>query len=209
MKKTVFALSIFAGIILTSCGGGAKTDAPAADPAAASTPAAPAAPAAAAITVTEADWAPTDLKATSNLTPISLKLPKGVKLEKNGNGGVDATIGGNYTLVVYNTAISSVKEGVDGDKKMYVKNDATASTTVDLDEPNGFVYTTVYKGTDGKTFPAGTHFVYYYEQKGAGGSVFYSVHDEKASGASAEDAAFTPDLAKKVYGLVKSSFDKK
>lgn len=205
MKNTIFLLFALGALTLSSCGGAKSPETAAADPAAATTATTAPATTAAAITVNEAEWQLKDLKPVSSIIPISMKLPKSARLEKNGNAGVDATIGDSYTLVVYQTAISAIKEGIDGDKQMYVKNSDMQTTKIELDEPNGFIYTVTYKGTDGKTFPGGTHFVYYYAAKSSGGETFFSVHDEKAMSGTAADDAFTVELAKQVYALVKGS----
>jgi hypothetical protein len=202
--KNILSIAIIIGALMLNACGGHKDS----KDAAAGTETATAAPAekVPTMTVNEADWEIKDLNPTSKIIPVSMKVPKGAKLEKNGNGGVDVTVSDFYVLTVYQVAVSSVKEAMDDDKKLTVNNTTSYKDgKVVVDDPDGFVYTYQMKDeANGTKYPPQSHF-YYYFTSGPDGAVF-SVHDDKPlSGPMVSEAAYTLDIAKQVYAIVKGS----
>ena len=199
--KYILCIPIIIGVMMLNACGGSKGK----KEAASETPAAPAEKVPT-MAINEADWEVTDLNPTSRIIPVSMKIPKGAKLEKNGNGGVDVTISDFYILTVYQVAVSSIKEAMDDDKKLTVNNTTSYKDgKIIIDDPNGFVYTYQMKDeANGIKYKPQSHF-YYYFTSGPNGAVF-SVHDDKPmSGPSVPEQAYTLDIAKQVYEIVKGS----
>ncbi|CAK9254279.1 unnamed protein product [Sphagnum jensenii] len=158
------------------------------------------------MTINEADWEVKDLSPIAPMMPVSIKVPKGAKLEKNGNGGVDITLSDFYIITVSQIAMGTIKENLADDKKSTVNNTSRYKNgTVVIDDPHGFVAT--YQMNDeanGIKYSPESHFVYYFSS-GPEGAMF-SVHDDKPmSGPMVSEAAYTLDIAKKVYAIVKAS----
>ena len=199
MKNILCVLAIVGALMLNACGGskGKKEGA-------AETPAAPAEKVPT-MTINEADWELKDLSPFAAMMPVSMKVPKGAKIEKNGNGGVDITISDFYIITVSQIAMGSVKENIADDKKMTVDNTSYKDGKVEVDDPDGFVYTHQMKDeANGIKYKPQSHF-YYYFTSGPEGAMF-SVHDDKPlSGPSVPDQAYTLEIAKQVYAIVKSS----
>ena len=157
-----------------------------------------------AMVINEADWEIKDLHTVSHLINISMKVPKGAKLEKNGNGGVDITISPTYMLTVSNMAVSNVKEGLDGTKSLTIGNTSSyINGKVISEEANGFVYSMQMKTEEnGNTYQPEAHFAYYVEKDGA----IYAVTDPRPLDAfMAPGSTWSEEPAKKVYEIVKSS----
>jgi hypothetical protein len=155
------------------------------------------------MTVNEADWVVKDMKDTSPMVHVSLKVPKDAKLEKNGNGGVDIRVSPTYVITVSNLAVSSIDEAKKSDKSLTVENKSYQNGKVLTDEPNGFVYTYQMKDeANGTKYQPESHFAYYLDKDGA----FYSILDAKPLDAfDTPGSAYTTDIANKVYGIVKGS----
>ena len=199
--KNILCIPILIGFLMLNACGGSKDK----KEAASETPAAPTEKVPT-MAINEADWEVTDLNPTSRIIPVSMKIPKGAKLEKNGNGGVDVTISDFYILTVYQVAVSSIKEAMDDDKKLTVNNTTSYKDgKIIIDDPNGFVYTYQMKDeANGIKYKPQSHF-YYYFTSGPNGAVF-SVHDDKPmSGPSVPEQAYTLEIAKQVYEIVKGS----
>lgn len=157
-----------------------------------------------AITINEADWVPKNLHDVAPLINITMKVPKDAKLEKNGNGGVDIRVSPVYQITVSNIAVSNVAEAIKSDKSLTVDaKDKYSMTKVLSEEPNGFVYTVQMKPEEnGNTYEPESHFAFYVEKDGA----IYSILDDKPLDAfSTPGSTYTPDVANKVYGIVKGS----
>ncbi len=185
--------------ILASCGAPSPTtENPAvaeASTAAAATPT---------MAVNEADWVEQNLNPISSFINISLKLPKNVKLEKNGNGGVDIRINDFYMITVSSIAVSNIKEGMESDKSLTVNNASSyINGKVLLEEPNGFEYSMQMKNEEnGTKYAPEAHFAYYVEKDGA----VYSILDQRPlDNFSVTGAAYSEDIANKVYAIIKSS----
>ena len=194
MKNILCVLAIVGALMLNACGGSKDKKEGAAE-----TPAAPVEKVPT-MTINEADWEVKDLSPTSSIIPVSLKIPKDAKLEKNGNGGVDVTISDFYVLTVYQIAVTSIKEAMEGDKSLTVNNTTSYKDgKVVIDDPDGFVYTYQMKDeANGIKYKPQSHF-YYYFSSGPGGTIF-SIHDDKPmSGPSAPDQAYTLEIAKQIY----------
>jgi len=195
MKKAFYVLTIVASVCLYACGGkggSSNASADAQKQEAATTEK---------MTINDADWVETDLSSVSSMTPVLVRLPKDAKMEKNGNGGVDIKIGNSYMLTVSNLASSSVKEAMDSDKSLTVNTKSGyKNQKTEMDEAMGFVYT--YQMNDeanGTTYEPESHFFAYVEKDGA----IYSIKDDKQS-FDVKNSFFTADMAKQVYGIVKS-----
>ncbi len=155
------------------------------------------------MTINESDWVAKDLSTVSNLTPVTVKLPKDAKMEKNGNGGVDIHVSDWYDITVSNNASSSVADAMKDDKTITVDHQGHQDGKVVIDEPNGFVYTYTLKTEEnGTKYQPESHFVYYVEKDGAIYS-FESVRPQ--SNFFVPGSAYTLDLAKQVYNIIKSS----
>lgn len=156
------------------------------------------------ITINEADWVPKNLHDVAPMINITMKVPKDAKMEKNGNGGVDIRVNEVYVITVSNLAVSNVAEAIKSDKSLTVeRKDKYSMTKVLSEEPTGFVYTVQMKPEEnGNTYEAESHFAFYVEKEGA----IYSILDDKPMDAySTPGSTYTPDVANKVYGIVKAS----
>ncbi len=156
------------------------------------------------ITVNEADWVPKNLHDVAPLINITMKVPKDAKMEKNGNGGVDIRVNEVYVITVSQIAVSNVAEAIKSDKSLTVeRKDRYSMTKVLSEEPTGFVYTVQMKPEEnGNTYEAESHFAWYVEKEGA----IYSILDDKPLDAfSTPGSTYTPEIANKVYGIVKAS----
>jgi hypothetical protein len=159
------------------------------------------APKAPTMTVNEADWVVTDLKATSPMINLSMKVPKDAKLEKNGNGGVDVILNDFYMLTVSNLAVSNVAEAIKSDKSLTVESTSYVNPKVLTEEPNGFVYTIQMKPEEnGTKYEPEAHFAFYVEKDGA----IYSIQDQRKS-FTAPGSAYSDAIATKIYAIVKGS----
>lgn len=154
--------------------------------------------------VNEADWVDTDLGSTASLVPITVKLPKDAKLEKNGNGGVDITINDYYVITVSQQAVSSKEELIAGAKSLTVnRTDYYEKSKVLIDEPNGFVFTQKPKDEATFKYSPESHFFYCLETEG---QAFFSFQDNEAFGSMNLDGNdFPEDVARKVYEIIKQS----
>jgi len=204
MKSILSGFAIVLVLSLTSCGSSStKGNANSTDSTKTATPAAPAA-AAPTMTVNEADWVEQDMSTISPLEPVTLKLPKGVKMEKNGNGGVDIHISDFYMITVGTNASSSIKEAMDGDKSLGVNNTTSYQNgKLVLDEPTGFIATYQMKDeANGTKYQPETHFAFYLIKDGA----IYTIMDQRPlDNFSVAGSAYSEDIAKKVYAIVKAS----
>jgi hypothetical protein len=153
--------------------------------------------------INEADWVAKDLNTVAPLIHVTMKVPKDAKLEKNGNGGVDVHVSDFYMLTVSAIAASSVKETMESDKSLTIKNTSYINGKVISEEPSGFVYSMQMKDeANGTKYQPEAHFAVYLEKDGA----IYSVLDQKPMEAfSTPGSAYTEDIAKKVYAIVKGS----
>lgn len=203
MKNILSILIIIGSLMLNACGGSKESkDAASGTETAAATPTEKVPT----MTVNEADWEVKDLSPITKMMPVSIKVPKGAKLEKNGNGGVDITVNDFYILTVSQIAMGTVKENVADDKKSTVNNSTSYKDgKVVVDDPNGFVYThQMNDEANGTKYVPESHF-YYYFTSGPDGAVF-SVHDDKPMAEGhVPEAAYTLDIAKHVYAIVKGS----
>jgi hypothetical protein len=151
----------------------------------------------------EADWVAKDLNTVAPLIHVTMKVPKDAKLEKNGNGGVDVHVSDFYMLTVSAIAASNVKETMESDKSLTIKNTSYINGKVISEEPNGFVYSMQMKDeANGTKYQPEAHFAVYLEKDGA----IYSILDQKPMDAfSTPGSAYSEDIAKKVYAIVKGS----
>lgn len=200
MKK-LFIVPVALSLFLASCGGGSKDAASTENAAEAKTETAAAE--APKTTINEADWAETDLSTTSTMVPVSMKVPKDAKLEKNGNGGVDIRINPVYLITAGNYAVSTVKEAIDDAKKMTISNSGYKNGKVISEDANGFVYS--YQMNDeanGTKYEPEAHFFYALEKDGA----VYTIQDARPlDNFSLAGSAYTEEVASKLYNLVKGS----
>lgn len=210
MKSILSGIAIVTIFSLTSCGGTSeKGSASTTDSAKSTTTAAASTPAAAGsvptMTVNEADWEVQDLSKVAPLIHISMKVPKGAKMEKNGNGGVDIHVSDFYTITVSALAISSVKEGMDDQKSLTINNKNSYMNGKALtEEDNGMVYTEqMNTEANGTTYQPEVHFAYFI---GKPDGAFYSVTDVRPlENFSVPGSAYTADIANKIYAIVKGS----
>jgi hypothetical protein len=207
MKATHFtAISIFTAALLTACGGSTE-------PAKGADKAAPAADSKdkveepkveiPTVTINEADWVEKDLKETSPMINVTMKVPKDATLEKNGNGGVDIKVAPFYMITVGNLAVGSIKDGIEWGNSSSIGDSSYKDGKKVVDEDNGFVFT--YQMNDeanGKKYAPESHFYFFIEKEGA----VYSINDTKPMDAfMTPGEAYTEALAKQVYEIVKAS----
>lgn len=199
MKKTSYFIALAGITILASCGAPSdKTESPVV--AEASIEAAPIPT----LAVNEAEWVEQNLSTISSFINISVKLPKDAKLEKNGNGGVDVRINDFYMLTVSAIAVSNIKEGIESAKSLTVNNASSyINGKVLVEEPNGFAYSMQMKDEEnGIKYEPEAHFAYYIEKEGA----VYSILDQRPlDNYSVSGAAYSEDIANKVYAIIKAS----
>ena len=155
------------------------------------------------LVINEADWVDTDLSGISNLTPISVKLPKDAKLEKNGNGGVDATINDFYVISIGQPYASNLKELIEGNKSLTIgRTSAYKNIKLFVDEPNGFVFTfQMQDEANGFQYEPEAHFYYAIETEGGAHFSFQDSH----STFSVPGSSYPVENAKKVYEIIKKS----
>jgi hypothetical protein len=201
MKKVLFSLAFASALLLVSCGGNSKEDKKEGN-AETGKAAETAAPAPKTI-INEADWAEVDLSTVSPMVHISVKLPKGVKMEKNGNGGADIRINESHLFTVSTLAVSSLKEAMESDKSLTVNNKSYKNGKIISEDPNGFVYSVQMNDeANGTKYEPEAHFVYYVEKEGA----FYSIQDMRPlDNFGLAGSAYPEDIAKQLYALVKTS----
>ncbi|UYZ61569.1 hypothetical protein [Hymenobacter weizhouensis] len=164
-----------------------------------------AAPAAGTAPLDVSTWQPTDLSKLVPELPITLNLPAGVKMEKNGNGGIDIQLSDKSLLTASFPAVSSVKEAMATDEDYYIKNDMYQDARKVVDEPHGFVYTRRMKPEqNGTTYEPESHFVYYLE--GKDGAIYQLAEDRTMDGMSnAKGSDYPERRAKELYEAVKKS----
>ncbi|MEZ4453733.1 MAG: hypothetical protein R3B09_30035 [Nannocystaceae bacterium] len=155
------------------------------------------------LTINEADWVEKDLKEFSPMINVTVKAPKDASFEKNGNGGVDIKIAPFYMITVGAIAVGSIKEGVEWGEASGPKDSSFKDGKKLIDEENGFVFT--YQMNDeanGTKYAPESHFYFFVEKDGA----VYSFNDTKPMDAfSTPPQAYTEELARQVYGIVKGS----
>jgi hypothetical protein len=194
VKKILSLLSVAGVLFLFSCGGsGSKS----ADKSADSTAKV------AALNINEADWVVTDLGKTSEMIPVSVKLPKDVKLEKNGNGGVDIRLNDWYMITVSANISSDLKSAIDGDKSITVNHQSYQDGKLIIDEPCGFVYTRTMKPeSNGTKYEPESNFAFYAEKDGA---IFTFLSTRPMDNFTVQGSAYTEDIAQKIYKIIKAS----
>jgi len=205
MKSFLSGLTIIAVFALASCGGSStKSDATSTDTTKAKGDQPANAQAAPTMTVNEADWELKDLSTVAPLIHISMKVPKGAKMEKNGNGGVDIRVSDFYLITVSALAISSVKEGMTDEKSLTINNTSYINGKTLSEEENGMVYTMQMKTeANGTTYEPEVHFAYFI---GKPDGAFYSVSDARPmDNFSVRGSAYSADIANKIYAIVKGS----
>jgi hypothetical protein len=155
-------------------------------------------------TINDADWVAKDLHEVAPMIHVTMRVPKDAKLEKNGNGGVDVHVNDVYMLTVSAIAVSNIAEGIESDKSMTVgRADQYINTKLLVDEPTGFVYTVQLKDEEnGTKYEPETHFAHYLDKEGA----IYSILDQRPMEAfGTPGSAYPPELATKVYAIIKGS----
>ncbi len=201
--KTTSYIMVLAGIsILASCS--TPTDKKETAPTVAEASTAAVTTLAPTMVINDAAWADQNLKQVSSFINISLKLPKEAKTEKNGNGGVDIRISDFYMVTVSAIAVSSIKDAMESDKSLTVNNKSSyINGKIISEEPNGFVYSMQMKDEEnGTKYEPETHFAYYVEKDGA----IYSIQDVRPlDNFSVKGSAYSEDIAKKIYAIVKAS----
>jgi hypothetical protein len=156
-----------------------------------------------ALKVTEADWVEKDLSTVSPMIHVSMKVPKDAKLEKNGNGGVDITLAPHYVIQVSNMAVSNPAEALANRKALSIEHTGYINGKVLTEEPTGFVYTMQMKTEEnGNTYQPEVHWAHVVDKDGA----IYLINDERSmDGFSTPGSAWSEDLAKQIYAIVKAS----
>lgn len=217
MQKRLTVISILALALASGCdkdkaegkddgkaaksGDGGKADGGKADDGGAA--AEPDKPKAPTLEINEADWVEKNLKETSPMVNVTVKVPKDATLEKNGNGGVDIKIAKHYMITVGNLAVGDLAGALEWGESMTIKDSSYKDGKKVVEDDNGFVFT--YQMNDeanGHTYEPESHWVYFVEKDGA----VYSFKDEKPLDAMmTPGSAYPEDLAKKVYGIVKAS----
>lgn len=209
MKKTkstnhfISSVAVAGLFFITSCGESAKTNSEnsttTTEPIATETVKAPI------ITIDGTTWVATDLSSVSNMVPIIVNLPKDVKMEKNGNGGVDIHLNEAYGITVSTAmAVSNIKQALDSDKSLFVNNTTSYKNgKILIDEANGNVYSMQMKDEEnGTKYEPENHFTYYLEKDGA----VYSIMDVRPmDNFFLPGSTYTEANAKKLYDIVKSS----
>jgi len=205
-------------LILNSCGGPKeKKDAGTTqvDTTAASKPVADAP---ATITVNEADWEVKDLSTIAPDLHLSLKLPKDATIEKGDESSVDIKISDSYRIFAsYDTKprittgadskIKTIKQAMALDKEIMIGADDPelyVSSKVVATYPDGFIYTQQEKDKAGEPkHQPESHFYYYLLAKGPNPVIY--IRDTKPFSSKLPDSAYTIELAKKVYAIIKAS----
>jgi len=156
-----------------------------------------------ALKITEADWVEKDLSTVAPMIHVSMKVPKDAKLEKNGNGGVDILLAPHYLITVSAMAVSNPAEALKNQKELTIESTSYMNGKVVSEEANGLIYSMQMKTEqNGNTYQPETHFVFVVDKDGA----IYSIHDERSmDGFSTPGSAWSEELAKQVYAIVKGS----
>ncbi len=153
--------------------------------------------------INEADWVEKDLSTVSPMIHVTMKVPKDAKLEKNGNGGVDILVSKEYLITVSAMAVSNTGEAIKNQKALTIESTSYINGKVITEEPNGLIYSMQMKTEEnGNTYQPEAHFVFALDKDGA----IYSIHDERSMDAfMTPGSAWSEDLAKQVYAIVKAS----
>ncbi len=201
MKHYLTSISVAALFFLSSCGGSTETKNTTAE----STTSTSETTTAPVINIDPSSWVATDLSAISTMVPVIVNLPKDAKMEKNGNGGVDIKLNDAYTITVSTSlAISTVKEGIESDKSLTIKNTTSYKDgKAIIDEANGFVYSMQMNDeANGTKYEPEAHFYCYLEKDGA----IYSINDIRPmDNFFLPGNTYTAENAKKLYDAVKTS----
>lgn len=153
--------------------------------------------------INEADWVETDLGQISNLTPVTVKVPKDAVLEKNGNGGVDIKMGDYYMVTVTQPAVSSKEEAIENAKSLSVNSKTYYEDgKIIMEEPNGYVCSYKPKDEPNFKYQPEAHFFYVIETEGG---AHFTFQDNEAFGTSIPGSGYPVENAKKVYEIIKNS----
>jgi hypothetical protein len=205
MKTILSCFAIMVALSFASCGGSSTKGGGSGGDSGKGSSSQSGAAATSTMTVNEADWEMKDLSTIAPLIHISMKVPKGAKMEKNGNGGVDIHVSNFYLITVSAIAVNSIKEAMDDDKSLTVGNSQSyINGKVLTEEPNGMIYTMQMKTeANGTAYEPETHFAYYI---GKPDGAFFSVLDARPlDNFSVSGSAYSADIANKVYAIVKGS----
>ncbi len=148
-------------------------------------------------------WEATDLSTISTLTPVIVNLPKGVKMEKNGNGGVDIMLNEAYTLTVSNLAVSNAADAIKYFKDLSINSSSYQNGTVVKEEANGIIYSMQMKDEEnGTKYQPESHFGVVVEKDGA----VYTIQDVRPmDNFFLPGGTYTTDNAQKLYDAIIAS----
>ncbi len=201
MKKIntllMVALLVAGTFLFTACGGGSTETTTTENTESTTTENAPV------INIDVTGWEATDLSTISPLTPVIVNLPKGVKMEKNGNGGVDIMLNEAYTITVSNLAVSNAAEAIKYFKDLSINNSSYQNGTVVKEEANGIIYTMQMKDeANGTKYQPESHFGVVVEKDGA----IYTIQDVRPlDNFFLSGSTYTLDNAQKLYDAIKAS----
>ncbi|MGP8217203.1 MAG: hypothetical protein ACLQQ4_16655 [Bacteroidia bacterium] len=203
MKSILLGLTIITVLSLSSCGGSSvKENALSADTAKTNT-----APPAAQAAVNDDGWVLTDLSKITDQIPVSMKVPKGAKMEKNDAGGVTVHVNDFYVININSVASTAINEAIAMDKGSVVNDHMVyMNNKIITEEPNGMIYSFQEKPDPGSNtvYEPQAHFFYYLQK--SNGSTIYSIFDGLENGhATVKGSMFSQDLANKTYAIVKAS----
>jgi hypothetical protein len=201
--RSIFSLfSILSLASLISCGGH-STKENASSGNSTTSEAAPASQASA----DDSGWELTDLSKISDKIPLSVKVPKGAKVEKNDAGEVIIHVNDFYVINVRNASSGTIKSAMDMDKGLVVNDQMEyMNNKIITEEPNGLIYSFQQKPdpSGNAVYEPQTHF-FYYLQNASGGAI-YSISDGLENGhETVKGSMFSEELANKNYAIIKSS----
>lgn len=202
MKTSIFTTSILALFLLSACSNSSESTTVASTETASTAPATASAPS---MTINEADWTEQNLSSVQATLPLTVKLPKSAKMEANANGGVDIRINDFYLITINQPAYSSISEALESEKTSTVNHSLMKNGKMIVQDPNGYVYSAQMNDEpNGTKYQPESHFVYYLQK--SPDDALISIQDIRPlDNYTVAGSAYSEEVAKKVYEIIKSS----
>ena len=158
------------------------------------------------LVINEAEWVDTDLSKVAPFAKVTMKLPKGVDIQLSGGGGLDINLSPWYQLhvSVNSMAIKACKEqmqeALKDENYKGLMNEEHKTLKYLVEEPNG----AIYQYTSDTSGP--TTLMYYYVPQGEyAENLQFEVRKPMDKAHHVPGEAYTEELARKVYQIVKTT----
>ena len=151
------------------------------------------------LVINESDWVETDLSTTSADIPITMKLPKNVKLTKDAIG-IKAAINNEYIIDIQRSGASATGDLLAYNKKMEMSEEFYTDAKILQEGDIGFVYKHTTKGGRRQYANSMSHFLI-----GVRVSEYVCIKVKDALPKGDTKFVYTDELAKQVYGIISPS----